>query len=213
VASLPAETYPVQGGTVPAAAGKAGTITKNNVAADTSKGALPNAADSAPWPWTWLVAGAGVALLLFGLMWRLIAAARGRRQSSTPGPDSARGQQPAKRPVPDHETQVATALKAVEAACKRNDRATAYTACCAWLKLSFGAGSLTSSKLKEVSPQLAQEFAAMERAMYAEDKQAPWTGNSLWQAIVSVKRQGPGSNGHRSRTEILPPLYPARSSH
>jgi hypothetical protein len=212
VASLPEETYPVQGGTVPAAGSNADEIAANTVTAGTDQGAPVGIADSAQGSWTWIAAGAGAALVLL-LAWRLLIARGNRRPPSTPGSAAVRRQPHAKPPLSDQETQLATALKAVEAACKQNDRATAYTACCAWLKLRFGANALTPSKLREVSPQLAEEFAAMERALYAGDKQAGWTGNSLWQAIASVKRRGPGSAGHRSRTEILPPLYPARSGH
>jgi len=107
---------------------------------------------------------------------------------------------------------MAKGLKALEAACKRNDRAEAYTACCAWLNLSYGAGSLKSSQLEKISPPLAQELAAMERALYAEGIQAPWTGASLWRALAGVKSGGPGNDARRARPDILPPLYPAQSN-
>ena len=212
VARLPAETYPVQGGVVPATSGSATAQVDNTNAAATSNGALPNVADSAQWPWIWLAAGSGAALLLFGLMWRLIAARRYRQQPSTPGPDAVPVQSPVKRQVSDHETQMAQVQNAVRAACKGNDRAAAYNACVAWLKLRYGISSLTSSRLEEISPQLAQQLAAMEQDLYAGGKQAPWVGKSLWQAIERAQRQGPGSNGQRSKIEILPPLYPAQSS-
>jgi len=185
VAKLPAETYSVQSGTAPAAAGNAAVIAEHKITAGTDQGPALNSADSAQWSWAWIAAGAGAALLLLVLAWRFFIATGSRRPPATPGSDAAQGQALAKPSLPDHETQVAAALKAVEAACKRNDRNTAYTACCAWLKLRFGASALTPAKLEQVSPQLAEEFAAMERALYAEDKQAAWTGHSLWQAIAT----------------------------
>jgi hypothetical protein len=211
VATLPAETYNVQGGTV--AATTAGAITDTVAANANNANARQSGHHAEGLPWLWLSTGGFVLLALSGILWRLMAGAGSRRRGSTSATSPAPGQTAPRRSVTGHEEKIARALKTLASACDRKDRVGAYTACFKWLYLAYGASSLTPSRLEEISPQLARELASMERALYAEDNQAPWSGKSLSIAIASAAASLTAANVRRSRTEILPPLYPAWTSH
>ena len=213
VATLPAETYNVQGGTVAATTAGAGAFTDTAAANANNADARQSGHHAEGLPWLWLSTGGFVLLALSGILWRLMAGTGSRRRGSTSATSPAPGQTAPRRSVPGHEVKIARALKTLASACDRNDRVDAYTACFKWLYLAYGASSLRPLRLEEISPQLARELASMERALYAEDNQAPWSGKSLSIAIASAAASLTAANVRRSRTEILPPLYPARTSH
>ena len=150
-------------------------------------------------------------MVSIGIVLIVLASRRKTRERSVQSPDIAPGHALTGSPGSDRSHKTAQALKVLETACRKNDRVTAYAACITWLNLVYGDNAKASNSHAGLSPLMVQELAGMEKALYAGEDPAPWSGKSLLRRIAEVAHALPARKSRRSSGAILPPLYPVLS--
>ena len=188
VATLPAETFNVEGPVSAAPPQPAGTSPASGVdeTVDVSgwNDVIPYAVAAA------LAALALIVLIAVGL------ARPWRKARVQPGRVARAGQDGARR----------AALRRLAAACRAADRSAAYAAALAWLRAAAGDAHCEPEDLLRRFPDLGERWAELEAEQYGSSRAETWDAGKLPGAFRAAER-GLRTNRRSRRAPVLPPLY------
>lgn len=195
-AVLPARTITV----LPAAADLAAEATSAALEANESASGPQGPAEYAV-PWYWPASVATLALLWLAtllLLWRRPARIAAPSLSSPGSGDS-------------HLNSQRAARHRVAEACLRNDAAAARAALFAFARTAWPAdptASLAAMASRLNDPELAHEFARIDRVLYAPGNGGAWSGTQLRQLLARLVAPASGRRAAEALA-ALPPLNPA----
>ncbi len=208
VASLPAQVISVAPGAASAGGGPRSGTASSPPTSTLQGNAAPVPVATTGFRTSQILISLLLALISVGAIGLLVLSVRRWRQDQNSNAPSSTASAPL-RGVGAKERRglVASIEHELVRACKANELPRAYAALISWLRaVRFSSRSSTASSA--IPSDLSAELAAMEKQLYAEKADQPWSGESLLGAFATERRTLHECGDARKSQRGIPALYP-----